>query len=116
MPIKDPEKRREANRRHNKAYQERNPGLQVKRNIAYRKRVRQWLSDFKQERGCARCGENHPACLDFHHENPSDKEFSLYRMPEASSRSHIEAEIKKCIVLCANCHRKLHWQERNEAG
>ncbi len=116
MPYKDPEKRREANRRYNKAYQDRNPGIQVKRNLDYRRKIRQWLSDYKQSQGCAQCGENHPGCLDFHHTDPGAKEFNVFRMPEISGKRIIETEIQKCIVLCANCHRKLHWEERSEAG
>lgn len=51
-----------------------------------------------------------PVCLEFHHIiNPKDKEFSpanAYSWGWGIER--IKKEISKCIVLCANCHRKLH--------
>lgn len=57
--------------------------------------------------GCPRCGENDPACLDFHHTGDEEKSFSVshrsWRNPAV-----LQAEIAKCVVLCANCHRKLH--------
>lgn len=58
---------------------------------------------------CISCGEDHPAVLDFHHTNPDEKESAVSRL---QSRRKIIEESKKCIVLCSNCHRKLHWEER----
>ena len=64
-----------------------------------------FYSDFQ----CETCKEGHPAVLDFHHIN-DDKEGNISRMvSDTISKDRILAEIDKCIVLCANCHRKLHW-------
>lgn len=60
---------------------------------------------------CQICGEDHPAVLDFHHKDPNDKDANISKM---NSRSKIIEESKKCIVLCSNCHRKLHWEERGD--
>jgi len=58
---------------------------------------------------CSQCGEDHPAILDFHHLNPKDKDFELAKaIAGGYSKSRILKEIAKCIVLCSNCHRKLH--------
>lgn len=61
-----------------------------------------------KKRGCTECGETHPRCLDFHHVRGQKKynvsQFARCAMSEASLR----AEISKCVVLCANCHRKAH--------
>ncbi len=63
---------------------------------------------FKQMCGCGVCGENsHVGVLDFHHLDPNEKEFGIGGMI-SMSRDRIIAEIQKCIVLCANCHRKIH--------
>jgi hypothetical protein len=44
---------------------------------------------------------------DFHHINPKDKDFELGNFNEKRWSAVIE-EIKKCIPLCANCHRIRH--------
>lgn len=54
---------------------------------------------------CADCGGRFPiVCMDFDHRDPSTKSFTI---AGALSRSHsaLLAEIAKCDVVCANCHR-----------
>lgn len=58
---------------------------------------------------CTRCGLSHPAVLDFHHTDPKTKEANIALL---RSRKAIAKEAEKCIVLCSNCHRILHWEER----
>lgn len=71
----------------------------------------------KSELHCSRCPETHPATLDFHHADPAAKERSVSLMVhEGWNIDRIRAEIAKCEVLCSNCHRKVHWQERNGAA
>lgn len=59
---------------------------------------------------CVECGfDEHVSALDFHHIDPTTKDFGI-----AGSRkpwAKIERELKKCIILCARCHRKLHLGE-----
>jgi len=61
--------------------------------------------DIKREAGCKYCNESEPVALDFHH--VEDKIECVSRLIH-SSESKLLAEIAKCIVICANCHRKLH--------
>lgn len=71
------------------------------------------VQEIKTASGCTQCTEKHPACLDFHHKDPSTKLFEVSgRGLTNHSRSAILDEIAKCEVLCANCHRKHHWNER----
>ena len=61
---------------------------------------------------CSICGYN--KCLDaleFHHLDPSKKEFAFNKMRLISWPRMIK-ELKKCILLCANCHRETHYQEK----
>jgi hypothetical protein len=70
-------------------------------------------------RGCSRCGESNPVCLELHHLDGKEKDVRLrtHFNPETQTKwmpgwgnlsySDIVDEIKKCEVLCANCHRKL---------
>lgn len=54
---------------------------------------------------CARCPETFHRCLDFHH--LGDKEFNLGQAVRwGYSLERIKREAEKCIILCANCHRK----------
>lgn len=74
-------------------------------------KVRQLIVDSKVG-GCVRCGENHPSCLDFHH--PDDNKELTIGGPGDHGYLRVKKEIEKCIVLCANCHRKHHYNTRNE--
>ena len=75
----------------------------------YRRVKKQLVEDYKLGAGCARCGYKVcAAALDFHHLNPADKKMSLKQSSWSSCTSRIEEELKKCIVLCKNCHYEIH--------
>lgn len=66
-----------------------------------------FIQDLKTECGCFFCKESDPVALDYHHVYPHSKQFSLGAI-RGQSAPEIHREIDKCIVLCSNCHRKLH--------
>lgn len=73
-----------------------------------------WYQDLKSTLKCEQCGESHLACIEFHHKDPSQKELSLSRaVCQSWSVDRMKKEIAKCKVLCSNCHRKLHWDEKH---
>lgn len=76
-----------------------------------RKRL-QWYESLKTQLSCVKCGESHPACLHFHHRDSKQKLGTIGAMVRSLSREQVEKEIAKCDVLCANCHAKIHWEER----
>lgn len=62
---------------------------------------------------CTRCGYNRNlAALTWHHVIPAQKSFSL-DLRSLSNRSigEIRNEVRKCIVLCANCHAETHFPQ-----
>ena len=57
---------------------------------------------------CSKCGYNKcMASLEFHH-HAGNKEGQVSRMIQDFSKEKSLKEAKKCILLCANCHRELH--------
>ena len=59
--------------------------------------------------GCLVCGENDPVVLDFHHRGNVKKDDHVMRMAgRRISIERVRAELGKCVVLCANCHRRVH--------
>ncbi|MBW4507066.1 MAG: HNH endonuclease [Scytonematopsis contorta HA4267-MV1] len=64
---------------------------------------------------CSKCGYNR--CIDaleFHHINPEEKDLSL-SAGKSYSFERVKAELDKCILLCANCHREVHMSMRAKA-
>ena len=59
---------------------------------------------------CKFCGyDKSVSALEFHHINPSEKSIQLdLRHISNNSMKTLENELKKCILLCANCHREIH--------
>jgi hypothetical protein len=54
--------------------------------------------------------------LDFHHKNPKTKKDKVSRLVDcAFNKTIILVEIRKCVVLCANCHRKFHYKKRTKS-
>jgi len=101
--------------KYGKKYYEENRKKCVERNRAYQIKQKQKWWDFKRTLKCERCGENHPACIDFHHINRNDPD-KKHVSKLIQNRLYAQAyrEVKKCVVVCANCHRKIHWDERQE--
>lgn len=92
------------------------PGYHLTRNKAYRAEKKRKLDEIKATAGCAHCPETDPVCLDFHHIDPTTKKATISRLYAGTwGWPVIEAEIAKCIVLCANCHRKEHARREREA-
>lgn len=72
-----------------------------------------WFEEYKRNLKCEKCGENHIACLDFHHKDKDNKESSISKMVTNNcSIKKIKKEMEKCMVLCSNCHRILHYELR----
>jgi len=81
-----------------------------------RAKKKAWLDEYKSTHPCKDCGETHPACLDFHHRNPNEKELTLSLAVARASLERIQKEVAKCDFLCANCHRKHHYKERQRVS
>jgi predicted HNH restriction endonuclease len=100
----------------NKEYQakwySKNKQKQIDKSEKRRKEIKAKIRSYKSSLKCEKCSENHPACLDFHHIDPSKKEANIYQIAiKGWSWDRIMEEIAKCQVLCANCHRKIHYKE-----
>jgi len=77
--------------------------------------LRYWLKELKSKLSCVKCEENHPACLEFHHNDPKEKEIEISTVVAAGwSKERILKEMEKCTVFCSNCHRKHHWDEKQK--
>lgn len=64
---------------------------------------------------CEKCGYNKCiAALEFHHKDPTKKGISANKMWTMKWET-IAKEIKKCSLLCSNCHREAHWA-RGQTG
>jgi 5-methylcytosine-specific restriction endonuclease McrA len=61
---------------------------------------------------CAHCGESHPATLVIHHIDPATKtrSFRGKGWAESDITPEFVQELATCLLLCANCHAKVHWE------
>ena len=86
------------------------------------KEAKQWYDEWKSQQGCSRCEEKRPYCLDLHHINDrrnGDDNRLLSRIISSGTSSlksrqkRILDEAKHCEIVCANCHREIHYLEKN---
>ena len=78
----------------------------------------QWIRRYKDEHCCMDCdGRFPPECMDFDHVR-GDKAFTISNSVITRSLEEIKAEIEKCDLVCANCHRvrtMIRVRERQQA-
>jgi hypothetical protein len=66
------------------------------------------LLDRAKADGCTLCPERRAIALAFHHVDPTRKKFMVTAYRSRALRGAILEEMMKCVVLCANCHRRVH--------
>lgn len=77
-------------------------------NQKWKERRTQALLDVGIVWKCVRCGyDKCEDAIDLHHVDPSQKDFAISSRWSVSAIK-LKAEVDKCVILCANCHRELH--------
>ena len=62
---------------------------------------------------CSICGYNkNLSALEFHHLDPNEKDFTIANSPTINL-DKIREEISKCILVCSNCHKEIHYPQNN---
>jgi len=99
-----------------KTHYERNKNVYLKRNRERRYEISAFIRSLRAAAVCEDCGfrgSECPAAIDFHHVDAGDKDDVVARgRARGWSHERILEEIAKCKVLCANCHRKEHFNKR----
>jgi hypothetical protein len=117
MAFRDDEERRAYFREYNKGWYQRHEKRLLERRRQHDEELRIWLKRYKSKLCCVMCGENHPACLQFHHRDKKEKSFTISNaVLRGTSIKALIKEINKCDVLCVNCHAKRHWKETHETN
>lgn len=106
---------RECNKAYLRKHYREHKSYYAKKREKYRALFQKRWEEYKATLQCTVCGESHSACIEFHHEDPAKKEHNVSVMlRQLASWERIMAEVEKCTVLCANCHRKVHYEQRRE--
>ena len=91
------------------------PSKELQRKRRYWRSQLRMLKRLKQQ-PCADCGGRFPSCaMDFDHRDPAEKRHTISRMVGRAGTARIMAEVAKCDIVCANCHRDRTYRRR-EAG
>jgi hypothetical protein len=80
-------------------------GATIEQSRAIRARNRAWLRQYLESNPCVDCGEKDIRVLEFDHLPQFVKTANVSELA-SSSLARIQAEIAKCEVVCANCHKR----------
>jgi hypothetical protein len=111
MPYKDPEVRRIKAREYGKKWYQKNKITHKLNAYKNRKKYKKQWDEFKASQKCSHCGMQHPAVIDFHHVVRSKDNPKVNQLIKNKRYRAAMEEVNKCVPLCANCHRILHWSE-----
>lgn len=74
-----------------------------------RRRTRISSMQYLAKKGCEECGERDPRVLEYDHKKPKEKHRNVGRLITDGfgwESPTLKREVKKCRILCSNCHRK----------
>ena len=73
-----------------------------------RRKIKELAIEYKGGK-CYVCGyDRYIGALEFHHIDPTKKEFGLGMSGLTRSWEKTRKELDKCVIICSNCHRELH--------
>lgn len=104
MAYKDPNDPRNALRKHE--HYLRNKEQWIKKRKEKKAELLSLVNSFK-DGPCMDCGVRYPPyVMDFDHRNPTEKYKAVSRLINDGNANRILEEIKKCDLVCSNCHRE----------
>ncbi len=74
---------------------------------------RTFINEYKSKCSCKKCNESRSYVLDFHHIDPTQKDFDLGNGSKYGIEK-LKEELEKCITLCRNCHAEFHYLEKEQ--
>lgn len=90
-------------RKNQAAYQQRAKQRRERLRVEFRHNMLAYLRD----KSCTICGEHDIRVLEFDHIDPKSKRFSISQAVRLGySWPDVVTEMKKCRILCANCHKR----------
>lgn len=100
---------KESRYKYTKSFREKNPDYLVKKRLERKKRAVEYLGG-----SCKHCGliTDEYCVYDFHHINESEKDYKPSDMMSRNKWETIQTELDKCILLCSNCHRIVHFKNK----
>jgi len=114
MPYKDPEHAKIKNREYNRKWYQNNKAKHTAQTTKNKRGYRAKWAEFKASLSCSKCGAKHPAIIDFHHVIKDGTKREVNRLAAEGRYTAAVEETKKCVPLCANCHRIFHYEEHLE--
>ena len=74
--------------------------------------LKEYVTKLKKESCCSICGESRWYVLDFHH--LGGKEYTIAALiKRGCSINTLKEELAKCQLVCSNCHREIHYNEKH---
>lgn len=105
----------ECDKLYQKEWYEKNKEVVIKKsrlsNLDIKKRNGDFIIEYLKLHPCVKCGESDIIVLEFDHIY-DNKLSGVSNLVHSSTLDKIKEEVEKCQVLCANCHRKLHYDEK----
>lgn len=77
-------------------------------NQARRAANREIVRTTRESGSCVICGERDPDVLEFHHRDPAEKVGRISSFANRMTEKRLREELAKCVIVCANDHRRIH--------